>query len=89
MKSNVFSDCMMPFSLKSESYKISPSKQIFGIWAWAVGTGRQHMSMIMLSNIPTIMPKCYTKRLFDFQKIHFWILPVCYFRLMLSEKNMV
>ena len=57
--------------------------QIFGIWAWAVGTDRQHMNLIMLSNVPTIIPKCYIKRLFDFQKIYFWILPVCYFRLML------
>ena len=75
---------MVSFSWKSEAYKISSSKQIFGIWAWAVGTGRQHLSMIMLSNIPTMMPKCYTKWLFDFQKIHFGILPVCYFRLMLN-----
>ena len=30
------------------------------------------------------IPKCYTKRLFDFQNIHFWILPVCYFHLMLN-----
>ena len=41
------SDSLVSFSSKSESYKFSPSKQIFGIWAWAVGTGRQLMGLIM------------------------------------------
>ena len=79
-----FSDSSVSFSSKSESYKFFPSKQIFGIWAWAVGTGGLLMGLIMWSNVPPIIPKCYTKKLFDFQKIHFYILPVSYFRLMLK-----
>ena len=79
-----FSDSSVSFSSKSESYKFFPSKQIFGIWAWAVGTGGLLMGLIMWSNVPPIIPKCYTKKFFDFQKIHFYILPVSYFRLMLS-----
>ena len=79
-----FSDSSVSFSSKSESYKFFPSKQIFGIWAWAVGTGGLLMGLIMLSNVPPIIPKCYIKKLFDFQKIHFLILPVSYFRLMLK-----
>ena len=79
-----FSDSSVSFSSKSESYKFFPSKQIFGIWAWAVGTSGLLMGLIMWSNVPPIIPKCYTKKLFDFQKIHFYILPVSYFRLMLS-----
>ena len=85
-----FSDSMVSFSSKSESYKFFPSKQIFGIWAWAVGTGGLLMGLIMWSNVPPIIPKCYTKKWFDFQKIHFYILPVSYFRLMLrvwTKKN--
>ena len=78
-----FSDSSVSFSSKSESYKFFPSKQIFGIWAWAVGTGGLLMGLIMWSNVPPIIPKCYTKKWFDFQKIHFYILPVSYFRLML------
>ena len=78
-----FSDSSVSFSSKSESYKFFPSKQIFGIWAWAVGTGGLLMGLIMWSNVPPIIPKCYTKKFFDFQKIHFYILPVSYFRLML------
>ena len=78
-----FSDSSVSFSSKSESYKFFPSKQIFGIWAWAVGTSGLLMGLIMWSNVPPIIPKCYTKKLFDFQKIHFYILPVSYFRLML------
>ena len=81
----IFSDSSVSFSSKSESYKFFPSKQIFGIWAWAVGTGGQLMGLIMWSNVPPIIPKCYTKKLFDFQKIHFYILPVSYFRLMLNR----
>ena len=80
-----FSDSSVSFSSKSESYKFFPSKQIFGIWAWAVGTSGLLMGLIMWSNVPPIIPKCYTKKLFDFQKIHFYILPVSYFRLMLSN----
>ena len=79
----IFSDSSVSFSSKSESYKFFPSKQIFGIWAWAVGTGGLLMGLIMWSNVPPIIPKCYTKKLFDFQKIHFYILPVSYFHLML------
>ena len=79
-----FSDSSVSFSSKSESYKFFPSKQIFGIWAWAVGTGGLLMGLIMWSNVPPIIPKYYTKELFDFQKIHFYILPVSYFRLMLN-----
>ena len=82
-----FSDSSVSFSSKSESYKFFPSKQIFGIWAWAVGTGGLLMGLIMWSNVPPIIPKCYTKKLFDFQKIHFYILPVSYFRLMLNVKT--
>ena len=78
-----FSDSSVSFSSKSESYKFFPSRQIFGIWAWAVGTGGLLMGLIMWSNVPPIIPKYYTKELFDFQKIHFYILPVSYFRLML------
>ena len=81
----IFSDSSVSFSSKSESYKFFPSKQIFGIWAWAVGTGGLLMGLIMWSNVPPIIPKCYTKKFFDFQKIHFYILPVSYFRLMLSN----
>ena len=80
----IFSDSSVSFSSKSESYKFFPSKQIFGIWAWAVGTGGLLMGLIMWSNVPPIIPKCYTKKFFDFQKIHFYILPVSYFRLMLN-----
>ena len=80
----IFSDSSVSLSSKSESYKFFPSKQIFGIWAWAVGTGGLLMGLIMWSNVPPIIPKCYTKKLFDFQKIHFYILPVSYFRLMLN-----
>ena len=80
-----FSDSSVSFSSKSESYKFFPSKQIFGIWAWAVGTSGLLMGLIMWSNVPPIIPKCYTKKLFDFQKIHFYILPVSYFRLMLTS----
>ena len=82
-----FSDSSVSFSSKSESYKFFPSKQIFGIWAWAVGTGGLLMGLIMWSNVPPIIPKCYTKKLFDFQKIHFYILPVSYFRLMLNNQS--
>ena len=81
-----FSDSSVSFSSKSESYKFFPSKQIFGIWAWAVGTGGLLMGLIMWSNVPPIIPKCYTKKFFDFQKIHFYILPVSYFRLMLNRQ---
>ena len=83
----IFSDSSVSFSSKSESYKFFPSKQIFGIWAWAVGTGGLLMGLIMWSNVPPIIPKCYTKKFFDFQKIHFYILPVSYFRLMLIPQN--
>ena len=89
----IFSDSSVSFSSKSESYKFFPSKQIFGIWAWAVGTGGLLMGLIMWSNVPPIIPKCYTKKFFDFQKIHFYILPVSYFHLMLitliTEKNQI
>ena len=42
------------------------------------------MGLIMWLNVPPIIHKYYTKRLFDFKKIQFCILPASYFRLMLS-----
>ena len=76
-----FSDSLVSFSSKSESYKFSPSQPIFGIWAWAVGTGGQLMGLIMWSNVPPIIPKFYTKKLFDilghwhFKNVLFWHRP--------------